>query len=94
MDNGGKIVFIVFMTLIVSAILKEIKKKTNIPFTPMLLVVGLLLGLFEDKLGFVGECVSLLNGIDPHSLLMIFIPGLVFEGAYNSDTYVFGKSKW
>lgn len=94
MDNGGKIVFLIFMILIVSAILREIKKKTNIPFSPMLLVVGLILGIFEESLGFVGECVRLLNGIDPHSLLMIFIPGLVFEGSYNTDTYVFGKSKW
>jgi NhaP-type Na+/H+ or K+/H+ antiporter len=25
---------------------------------------------------------------------MIFIPGLVFEGAYNTDGYTFNKSKW
>ena len=94
MDNGGRIVFLIFMILIVSAILREVKKKTSIPFSPMLLLVGLILGIFEHRLGFVGECVRLLNGIDPHSLLMIFIPGLVFEGSYNTDTYVFGKSKW
>jgi NhaP-type Na+/H+ or K+/H+ antiporter len=25
---------------------------------------------------------------------MIFIPGLVFEGAYNTESYTFNKSKW
>jgi NhaP-type Na+/H+ or K+/H+ antiporter len=91
---GGKIVFFILTTLFIGCVLKEIKKKTNIPFTPMILIVGLIMGFYSKKLMFLGECTQLINSIDPHSLLMIFIPGLVFEGAYNTDAYVFSKSKW
>jgi NhaP-type Na+/H+ or K+/H+ antiporter len=93
-SDGSRIVFFIIATLFIGCVLKEIKKKTNIPFTPMILIVGLLMGFYSKKLYFLGECTELINKIDPHTLLMIFIPGLVFEGAYNTDAYVFGKSKW
>lgn len=88
------VVFFVFTSLIIGVILKQIKKMTSIPLSPMLLIVGLILGFLCNRLGFLGDTVRLINDIEPHSLLMIFIPGLVFEGAYNTDPYVFGKSKW
>ena len=93
-SDGGKIILFTFVTLLLGAILKEIKKKTNIPYTPMILIIGLLAGLNAEHLGIIGESVKLVNAIDPHTLLMIFIPGLIFEGAYNTHGYVFSKSKW
>jgi len=91
---GGMMIFFIFICLFAGAIFKEIKKKTNIPYTPMVLIFGLVIGYYDTQLGFFGEAVSLVNKIDPHTLLMIFIPGLIFEGAYNTDGYVFNKSKW
>ena len=93
-NHGGMIVYFIIFTLCLGAVLKEVRKKTNIPYTPMVLILGLILGFFSHRLYFLGECIDLANNIDPHALLMIFIPGLVFEGAYNTDPYVFGKSKW
>lgn len=55
---------------------------------------GLIIGAFHKSLGFFGESVELVNKIDPHTLLMIFIPGLIFESAYNTDGFILGRSKW
>lgn len=92
--DGVRVVFAIFFTMILSALAKQLQRKSGIPFTSTLLAVGLVLGIFEDNLGFLGECVRYKNRIDPHTLLMIFIPGLAFEAAYNTNAYMFTRSKW
>lgn len=93
-DSGPQLILFTFICIMIGSILKEIKKKVHIPFSPMILTVGILLGYFSDSMMGFGEAVKLVNSIDPHALLFIFIPGLVFEGAYNTDGYVMSKSKW
>lgn len=94
LTHGHYIILFIFTGIFLGAVLREIKKKTNFPYTPMLLIIGGIVGYFDKSLWIFGEATALLNQIDPHVLLMVFIPGLVFEGAYNSDGYVMGKSKW
>jgi uncharacterized membrane protein YjjP (DUF1212 family) len=93
-SSGSLIIFFSIFGLFIGSVLKEVKKKTNIPYSPMLLGVGMIIGYFHKKLDLFGESTSIVNSIDPHTMLMVFIPGLVFEGAYNSDGYVLNKSKW
>ena len=64
---------------------------TRIPYTPLLLVTGIILGGYTDKLGVFGQGLEIILGIDPHGILLIFIPILVFEAAYNTDLYFFKK---
>lgn len=80
--------------LLLGGILREIKKKLTIPYSPLVLGVGIIIGLVHQELGYFGDIVKLVNNIDPHALLLIFIPALVFESAYNTDGYVMSKSKW
>lgn len=93
-SEGGLIIKFIFLSLLLGGLLKEIKKKTNIPYSPMLLLSGILFGLFAKNMGIVGESIQFVNQIDPHTLLMIFIPTLVFESSYNTDGYTINKSKW
>ena len=93
-SRGGIVIFFTFVALMIGAIFTEIKKKFNIPYTPMILILGVFVGLYHDSIGVFGDSVEVVNGIDPHTLLMIFIPGLVFEGSYNTDGYTFSRSKW
>lgn len=93
-SNGGLIIMYTFSVIFMGAIFKEIKKKTNIPYTPMVLIFGLIAGYYNESWGILGKAIHLVNDIDPHTLLMVFIPALIFEGAYNTDAYVFNKSKW
>ena len=93
-SQGGLIVLYCFSGIFLGAILKEVKKKTSIPYSPMILISGLAIGAFKEYLGFLGDAVDLVGQINPHSLLMIFIPGLIFESAYNTDGFILGRSKW
>ena len=34
---------------------------------------------------------SALSNIDPHLLLFVFLPALIFESAFNSDWHIFRK---
>lgn len=41
------IVFFVFFGLFIGGILREVNKKTAFPYTPMVVVVGILIGRFD-----------------------------------------------
>jgi len=87
----GLIVLFTFGGLLVGATLREFSKKTKFPYTPLLLLVGLLAGMFLDELQIFGEATKLALKIEPHGILMIFIPTLIFESAFNADWYIFKK---
>ena len=42
-------------------------------------------------MGDFGKSIEIMLDIDPHGILMIFIPTILFESAYNADSYVFKK---
>lgn len=73
------VILFVFVGLLLGSILREVNKKTKIPYTPMLLVLGIVLGYFRESLGIVGESTSIIERLNPHMILFIFIPVLIFE---------------
>ena len=84
-------VFFMFSGLLLGGALREIKKKTGIPYTPMLFVTGITLGYWHHQLGAYGESIYAVSNIDPHGLLLIFLPVLIFESGFNSDWHLFKK---
>jgi len=85
------IILFTFAGLLLGAALREVSKKTKVPYTPILLAVGLIIGIYVDSLGILGEATKLALSIEPHGILMIFIPTLIFESAFNADWYIFKK---
>ncbi len=45
----------------------------------MLLILGMLLGYFRESLGVLGESTAIIEQLNPHMILLIFIPVLIFE---------------
>lgn len=80
--------------MLTGVMLYGVKYYTNIPYTPMLLFVGIMVGLFWKSLWYFGESAKFVSEISAHTFLMIFIPALIFESAYNADIFTFIKSKW
>lgn len=62
--------------------------KVPIPYTVVLLLIGLLLGALENKLGMLSESVASVKSINPHLLLGAFIPALIFESAFSVNYHV------
>ena len=94
-DHGIEFLFIfIVFGLLIGMFLYWIKHLTSIPYTPMLLIVGIIFGYFHRSLGFFGESIDYVIHISAHTLLLVFIPPLIFESAFNADIFIFIKSKY
>jgi NhaP-type Na+/H+ or K+/H+ antiporter len=81
-------------------------RKSPMPYTITLLIIGLLLGLSfrmglfstfwglseEGGLAFFGESINWAGHIDPHLIFYIFLPTLIFEAAFALHVHTFKKS--
>ena len=65
--------------------------KIPIPYTVILLIIGLILGIIEESLGNLGLAVSQVKSIDPHLLLGAFIPALIFESAFSVNYHTISR---
>ena len=62
---------------------------TGIPYTPIMLLIGMAIGLLEAHLWEIGRAWRFVAEIDAHTLLLVFIPPLIFESAFNIDVFIF-----
>ena len=60
---------------------------TSVPYTLVLLLVGLVVGMVSHwaDLGYLEASIDQWASIDPHLLLFAFLPGLVFESSFNLE---------
>lgn len=77
--------------MLIGAICRQINKFSGIPYTPLLLLSGITLGRYYLQLGDIGTAINLFLQINPHGILYIFIPTIIFESAFNIDPFVFKK---
>ncbi|CAD8109667.1 unnamed protein product [Paramecium sonneborni] len=89
MHESAQIIHFLVLGLILGLILREFSKKTSIPYSPMILALGLVIGLTQDYLGYIGDSAYILSKMHPHLIVFIFIPVLLFESAFNCDWYTF-----
>jgi NhaP-type Na+/H+ or K+/H+ antiporter len=97
--NGMEPLFFVIISLIIGAGVRHFLNKSPIPYTVLLLIVGLILGLsfrmleFQNSFGISFQnTISWVGNIDPHVILYVFLPTLIFEAAYSMDTHTFKYS--
>lgn len=95
-DNPTTVHLLLFagVGLLVGSLLKHVKNWTSLPYSPIVLAFGIIIGIVHERISHVDDIIRLVNSIEPHTLLVIFIPCLVFESAYNTDGHVMAKSKW
>jgi hypothetical protein len=48
-------VFFLMIGLLIGAVVRELNKRFNVPYTPLLFVIGVLLGYYKDNLGILGD---------------------------------------
>jgi NhaP-type Na+/H+ or K+/H+ antiporter len=98
--------FFIILAILIGVATRHFLKNTPFPFTVLLLIIGIALGVI-NRLGYFNgfdigsytlELESLSNSIefaahiDPHLLLFIFLPILIFEASYAMDLHTFKKS--
>lgn len=99
MDDHSSVQVLVFVVgaLLIGAITRFLQKDSRIPYTVALILIGIGIGLLETK-GWIsaisheaGGSLSLVANIDPHLLLFLFLPTLVFESASALEVHLFKR---
>ena len=81
-------IFFLFLQLLIGEAMKAFSLWSGIPYTSLITVVGLILGVYHDKLGILGKGMQKWSEVGPHDLLLIFLPALIFESAFNTDWHI------
>lgn len=96
----------IILALFIGIATRHLLRRVSIPYTILLLLIGLLLGL-AYRLGFFtsfwnlsdgsamaifGEAIDWAGHIDPHLILYIFLPTLIFEAAFAMHVHTFKRS--
>lgn len=96
--NLAPLLFIV-LSLFIGTATRHLFSRGPLPYTILLLIIGLILGLltrFEilSNIGFtmIAHSVGWAGSIDPHLILYLFLPTLIFEAAYALHLHTFKKS--
>ncbi len=98
--------FFVILALIIGAATRQGLRKSPLPFTVSLLIIGIGLGVaarigwFDTwsvgsvhiNVKFLSNAVEWAGNIDPHVILFVFLPTLIFEAAFALDVHTFKKS--
>ncbi|MCK4698704.1 MAG: cation:proton antiporter, partial [Bacteroidales bacterium] len=107
-EHGSNLspLFFVILALIIGAATRQGLRKSPLPFTVGLLLIGIGLGVaarigwFETwsvgsihiNVKFLSNAVKWAGNIDPHVILFVFLPTLIFEAAFALDVHTFKKS--
>ncbi|XP_064602724.1 LOW QUALITY PROTEIN: sperm-specific sodium:proton exchanger-like [Liolophura sinensis] len=84
-------VFFIFCSCGIGAFLLQLGKRIHLPYTVLLLVIGIVFG-FISKLSEALHQYAVISEVDPHLLLHIFLPILIFESAFVMEAHTFIKS--
>lgn len=96
----------VVLALIIGAATRFFLSKIGLPYTVVLLLIGIGIGVlgrieyFESlnifgktlNAGIIDQSIAWAGNIDPHLILYIFLPILIFEAAFAMDVHTFKKS--
>ena len=94
--------FFIIIALFIGAFTRHFLKAIPVPFTALLLIIGIVLGVFTRfgyfetwfgaDVSFIADSFHWAANIDPHMLFFVFLPVLIFEAAFAMDLHTFKKS--
>ena len=82
-----------FLMLMAGHLLKVLAKKIQMPFTVLVCLAGFFVGLIPGVAG-MDVMTKVWMDLDPHFMLFLFLPALIFESAFNCDYYTFKMQIW
>ncbi|OFY37595.1 MAG: hypothetical protein A2Z69_01160 [Bacteroidetes bacterium RBG_13_44_24] len=88
----------IIIALILGTLTRHLLKKTPVPYTVLLVVTGVLLGVItrfhfiSESFEVVYRSISWAGSINPHVVFFVFLPTLIFEAAFGMDWHTFRKT--
>jgi NhaP-type Na+/H+ or K+/H+ antiporter/polyhydroxyalkanoate synthesis regulator phasin len=98
--------FFIIMALFIGTATRHFLRRSPLPYTVTLLIIGILLGVLarlgyfdiwhigslELNVNIISHAIGWAGNIDPHAILYVFLPTLIFEAAFAMDVHTFRKS--
>ena len=98
-------VVLLFVALLVGQLLKMCTQRFHVPYTPVLTIVAVILGMCDKWMqggrdtpsdSVIGETAIVqvnygFHNPSPELVFLIFLPALIFESAFNSDWHTFKR---
>lgn len=96
LDLLAPLLFVV-IGLVAGAVLKSLLKHSSLPYTVCLFCLGVVFGLLSrfnvlPDVGVLRTAIDAVANMNPDLILYVFLPLLIFDGAYEMDLHVFRKS--
>lgn len=94
------IIILIFLAgaLFVGGLTRHLLKRTNIPYTIALLMIGLIVGMMShtpiiapDTNHLLLQIIHVVGQVDPQLVLFVFLPILIFESAFSLDVHLFNR---
>lgn len=88
----------IIIALILGTLTRHLLKKMPVPYTVLLVLIGVLLGvttrfhLFSESLEVLNHSIAWAGTINPHVVFFVFLPTLIFEAAFGMDWHTFRKT--
>ncbi|KAK2159754.1 hypothetical protein LSH36_147g09030 [Paralvinella palmiformis] len=84
-------IIFIFFSFTLGAVIRSLLKKVPLPYTVVLMVMGCTVGIISRYVHSVARYTTLAS-LDPHTILNVFLPVLIFESAFNMEIHMFMKS--
>lgn len=90
--------FFIIVALLLGTLTRHLLKKFPVPYTVLLVIIGLLIGalvrfnVVPEFMHTFSKSVEWAGNIDPHIVLFVFLPTLIFEAAFSMDWHTFRKT--
>ena len=89
--------FFIIIALILGTITRHLLKKLPVPYTVLLVVAGVILGIISrfhllSESSLILESISWAGKLNPHLVFFVFLPTLIFEAAFGMDWHTFRKT--
>lgn len=99
MESDTSIVILLFvvLSLLLGALIKSLHRLLVSPYSVLLLLAGLGIGslsrtpLMQTELPTLKLALESLASVDPHLILLLFLPTLIFESAFAMETHLFKR---
>ena len=93
-SSGLSLLTFVIFSLLIGAVLKALMRNSRLPYTVVLLLIGIAMGALNhfslvSSDNMLSTIVSQVGNIDPHLILFLFLPTLIFESAYSMEPHLF-----
>ena len=89
--DGTEAVLFLFLAIMTGAMVRFLFKRLPIPYTVMLIICGLAVGFAAKAEPAIRKYTSIAH-MNPHLLLHVFLPILIFESAFSMNVHTFKKT--